>query len=108
MRLTECNFTFLCLQKSCAGKETALVATQHENDHLKKEIEQLNGRNARLDLQLRQLEVQILYYLHCSQNCNVPAVLIFMYNITHLVCFLHLLPKLAIYCAHSLLSAFHL
>ena len=57
MRLTEYHFTFLCLQKSCAGKETALIVTQHENDHLKKEMEWLSERNAQLDFQLRQLQV---------------------------------------------------
>ena len=45
------------MPKSWAEKETALIATQHENDHLKKEIEQLSGRNVQLDFQLRQLQV---------------------------------------------------
>ena len=58
--LLECHFTFPSgLQKSCTGKETALIATQHENDRLKKEIEQLSGRNAQLDFQLRQVQVLV-------------------------------------------------
>ena len=62
----ECHFTFLCLQKSCTGNETALVATRHENDHLRKEIEQLSEKNAQLDFQLRQLQVLTMSDPSCA------------------------------------------
>lgn len=66
------------IQKSCTGKETALVATQHENSRLKRQLDQLNeevdqlkgetewlkgekkqleGRNSQLDSHLRHLQV---------------------------------------------------
>lgn len=68
------------IQKSCTGKETALIATQHENGRLKRHLDHLNGemnqlkeeidwlkrekgqlegRNSQLDSHLRRLQVCI-------------------------------------------------